>query len=228
MVVFRDLRLSDLIGFEYRHWHGRDAASNLIGELERIARESPQEETPLVAVILDGENAWEHFPYNGFYFLSDLYQGLRAHSAIRTWTFSGYLGQPATAARRTLPALKAGSWVQGNLLTWIGTPAKNRAWDLLCSAKQSFDLVIASGRLSTAAQDAARRQLSDCEGSDWFWWLQDGSPSPAILAFDHLFRAKLAHLYRLLGLPVPARLDEPICRGDGEGGGAAAMRRSDA
>ncbi len=227
-LFFRDDRLSDLIGFEYRNWHGRDAASNLIGELERIAGEAPQGETPLVAVILDGENAWEHFPYNGFYFLSDLYQGLRAHGSIRTWTFGGYLAQHAAAASRTLPALKAGSWVQGNLLTWIGTPAKNRAWDLLCGAKQSFDLVISSGRLSAAAQDAARRQLSDCEGSDWFWWLQDGSASPAMLAFDRLFRAKLAHLYRLLGLPVPIRLADPICRADGEGGSAAAMRRSGA
>lgn len=226
VVFFRDDRLSDLIGFEYRRWHGRDAASNLIGELERIAREAPQGETPLVAVILDGENPWEHFPYNGFYFLSDLYQGLRAHAAIRTWTFSSFLARHGAAGTRTLPALKAGSWVQGNLLTWIGTPAKNRAWDLLCSAKQSFDLVISSGRLSAAAQDAARRQLSDCEGSDWFWWLQDGSPSPAMLAFDRLFRAKLAHLYRLLGLPAPIRLAEPICRGDAEGDSAAAMRRS--
>jgi len=29
--------------------------------------------------------------------------------------------------------------VYGNFSTWIGSADKNRAWDLLCAAKQSFD-----------------------------------------------------------------------------------------
>jgi len=34
-----------------------------------------------VSIILDGENAWEHYPENGYYFLSALYQRL---AGIRT------------------------------------------------------------------------------------------------------------------------------------------------
>jgi len=55
-------KLSDRIGFEYQKWHGSDAAANFIGELECIAADAPQDERPLVSVILDGENAWEHYP----------------------------------------------------------------------------------------------------------------------------------------------------------------------
>ncbi len=35
---FRDDRLSDLIGFEYCKWHGKDAAAHFVGELERNPR----------------------------------------------------------------------------------------------------------------------------------------------------------------------------------------------
>lgn len=227
-VLFRDDRLSDLVGFEYRRWHGRDAAAHLVGELERIGREAPAGTEPLVAVILDGENPWEYYPYNGFYFLSALYEQLEKHPMIRTCTPAEYLARPAAPAPERLAALKAGSWVQGTLLTWIGTPAKNRAWDLLCSAKRSFDLVVASGRLDAEALALARAQLADCESSDWFWWLEDGSANPAVADFDRLFRRKLGYLYRLLGLPAPARLEEPLCSPGERTDGAATMRRAGA
>ncbi|MDW8468585.1 MAG: glycoside hydrolase family 57 protein [Burkholderiales bacterium] len=224
-LFFRDDRLSDLVGFEYRRWHGRDAAAHLVGEVERIGREARAAEPPVVAVILDGENPWEHYPYNGFYFLSALYETLEKHPTIRTRTPSEVLAHTEPPAR--LSALKAGSWVQGTLLTWIGAPAKNRAWDLLCAAKHSYDLVVASGRLEPAAREAARAQLAECEGSDWFWWFEDGSANPAVAAFDRLFREKLAHLYRLLALPVPAPLAQPICAPGDRADGASAMRRAD-
>jgi alpha-amylase/alpha-mannosidase (GH57 family) len=63
-VFFRDEKLSDLIGFEYAKWHGRDAAQHFVDQLGRIRDEAPPGETPLVCVMLDGENAWEHYPYN--------------------------------------------------------------------------------------------------------------------------------------------------------------------
>jgi len=72
-VFFRDERLSDLIGFEYSRWHGRDAAYHFVAQLEALAAQAPREETPLVCVMLDGENAWEYYPYNAYYFFEDLY-----------------------------------------------------------------------------------------------------------------------------------------------------------
>ncbi|MET0216843.1 MAG: glycoside hydrolase family 57 protein [Burkholderiales bacterium] len=228
---FRDDRLSDLIGFEYCRWHGSDAAAHFVGELEAIAHAAPEGEVPLVSVILDGENAWEFYPYNGFYFLSELYARLQAHSSIRTTTYGDWLeeptrtGQPRKAIGE-LPGLAAGSWVYGNLATWIGSAEKNHAWDLLVQAKQSSDLVLGSGRLTDEEQRAALVQLASCESSDWFWWFGDYNPAHAVASFDHLFRRNLSHLYRLLKLPVPEGLSHPISIGGGAPEAGGAMRRS--
>jgi alpha-amylase/alpha-mannosidase (GH57 family) len=229
---FRDDRLSDLIGFEYSRWHGRDAANHFIEQIAGIAQQAAEGETPLVSVILDGENAWEYYPYNGFYFLDELYSALEAHEQIRTTTYSDYLKRCATqpspdcAATHELESIVAGSWVYGNFSTWIGSPDKNRAWDLLCAAKQSFDMVMSSGRLSPAEQEAAEKQLCSCESSDWFWWFGDYNPRHSVASFDRLFRHNLTELYRLLKLPPPISLLEPISLGGGSPEVGGAMRRA--
>jgi len=232
LCFFRDERLSDLIGFEYASWHGSDAAANFVQQLEAIANAAPRTERPTVSVILDGENAWEHYPYNAFYFFSELYGQLESHKRIRPQTFSSCVQQrtPAAADGRSvtgeLPGITAGSWVYGNLSTWIGSAQKNHAWDLLASAKQSFDMVIGSARLDAQRAAAAREQLADCEGSDWFWWFGDYNPAEAVASFDRLFRAKLSNLYRLLELPIPSVLGSPIGHGGGHPEAGGAMRRS--
>lgn len=224
-VFFRDDRLSDLIGFEYAKWNSRDAAANLVGELETIAAAAGDGETPLVSVILDGENCWEYYPYNGFYFLEALYQSLESHPVIRTTTYRDVLAEAGRPVQ-PLDHLTAGSWVHGDFATWIGSSEKNHAWDLLCEAKQSFDLVVASGRLGEAQMSAGLRQLGACEASDWFWWLGDYNPQFAVASFDSLYRADLGNLYRLLGLPPPAGLAQPLGRGAGHPEAGGAMRRA--
>jgi len=222
---FRDDRLSDLIGFEYAKWHSDEAAVNFVEELDGIRRAAPSGSRPVVSIILDGENAWEYYPYNGFYFLDSLYAALETHEGIATTTYAALLDEGRDAA--PLPALVAGSWVYGNLATWIGSPDKNRAWDLLCSAKARYDEAFAAGKLSGAQREAAERQLADCEASDWCWWFGDYNPSESVIAFDVLYRAKLANLHRLLGFDPPAELDIPISRGgDSAGGTEGAMRRA--
>ncbi len=230
---FRDDRLSDLIGFEYSGWNGKDAALNFVAQLEEIALQASADETPLVSIILDGENAWEYYPYNGYHFLNDLYSALQAHPEIRTTTYRDYLdnhdteGGHGCTKEGELPRLVAGSWVYGTFSTWIGSPDKNRAWDLLCVAKQSYDLIVAGGHLNEAELRAAEKQLASCESSDWFWWFGDYNPSHAVESFDRLYRHNLMRLYQLLKLPVPAALNNPISHGGGssepEAGGA--MRR---
>ncbi len=224
-VFFRDEKLSDLIGFEYAKWHGRDAAQHFVDQLARIRDEAPAGETPLVCVILDGENAWEHYPYNAYYFFEDLYGLIAAQPWLATTTFTDWLARHPERIG-TLPALVAGSWVYGTFSTWIGDPAKNRAWDLLCAAKQAYDLVMESGRLDEAARRAAETQLAVCEGSDWFWWLGDYNPRAAVESFDALFRANLARLYDLLHLPQPHELGVPISSGGGTPEGGGTMRRA--
>ncbi|MBI3149666.1 MAG: glycoside hydrolase [Betaproteobacteria bacterium] len=224
-VFFRDERLSDLIGFEYARWHGRDAAAHFLEGLRRIRAEVPAEGRAVVTVALDGENAWEHYPYNGYYFFEDLYSVLEAAPDLRCTTFTTYLNQGLDGGG-VLPTLTAGSWVYGNFSTWIGDEAKNRAWDLLCVAKQAYDLVLASGRLDAAARAKAEAQLAVCEGSDWFWWFGDYNPQEAVRSFDTLFRANLGQLYQLLHLPLPEELITPIAQGRGTPEGGGSMRRA--
>ena len=212
-LFFRDDRLSDQIGFEYSKWHGCDAAAHFVAQLETIAAAAPEGEVPLVSIILDGENAWEYYPYNGYYFFDDLYGLLEAHPSIRTSTYADVLGDASRPAPSRLPRLTAGSWVYGTLCTWIGDPAKNHAWDLLCAAKQSYDQIVASGRLSADEVAAAEAQLAVCESSDWFWWFGDYNPGPAVIGFDRLFRHNLTNLYRCLHLAPPAQLAVPISTG---------------
>lgn len=227
---FRDDHLSDLIGFEYSRWHGKDAANHFVDQILAIAEQADEGETPVISVILDGENAWEYYPYNGFYFLDELYTALESNSRIRTTTYTEYLkdceASEASGYAHDLESIVAGSWVYGNFSTWIGSTDKNRAWDLLCVAKQSFDMVMASDRLNPAEQEAAEKQLRSCESSDWFWWFGDYNPSHSVSSFDRLFRHNLTELYHLLKLHPPMNLFEPISQGGGNPEAGGAMRRA--
>ncbi|WP_455231300.1 glycoside hydrolase [Geopseudomonas aromaticivorans] len=220
-LFFRNEALSDMIGFEYAKWHGRDAAEHFMREANALHGQDPRN---LIPVFLDGENAWEYYSYNGWYFFNNLYAALEQSDTIRTVTLS-----QAAAAHRDrrvrLPRLTAGSWVFGTLSTWIGSPDKNRAWELLCTAKQCTDRVLDSGRPSAERRAQILRCLSGCESSDWFWWLGDYNSPHAVASFDLLFRDNLKALYRLLELPVPASLEHPISHG-GAAESAGTMRRA--
>lgn len=201
---FRDDQLSDLIGFTYSNWHADDAVANLIHHLEEIAKCCATENDAVAAIIMDGENAWEHYPYNGFYFLQGLYRRLANHPKIRLTTFS----QCLEYQRNPLSRLVAGSWVYGNLTTWIGSPEKNRAWEMLVAAKETFDQTV--GELEPQQANAAARQLAVCEGSDWFWWPGGDNPRGTVADFDILYRRQLSALYQLLNQPVPDDLAHPF------------------
>jgi alpha-amylase/alpha-mannosidase (GH57 family) len=217
---FREDRLSDLIGFTYSSWRGDDAANNLVQELAQMAKGPSQ----AVLIALDGENAWEYYPFNGYWFLNALYAGLATNPQLELMTLSQCLArgiQPLPLQRVT-----AGSWVHGTLATWIGDTAKNLAWDLLCEAKLAFDEVLGQGTLDAAARTAATRQLALCESSDWFWWLGDYNPAEAVGQFDQLFRRQLLNLYQLLGRGAPEALSRPIATGSGDMENGGVMRRA--
>jgi alpha-amylase/alpha-mannosidase (GH57 family) len=220
---FRDDYLSDLIGFEYKGWFAEDAVRHFLHALDERERHS-SDANQVVTVILDGENAWEYYPYNGWYFLTELYQALAEHPTIRVTTFSEYLDLfPDNVAE--LPVMTAGSWVYGDFTTWMGDAAKNRAWDLLCAAKTAYDQRMAAGTLPKQVEREAELQLRSCESSDWFWWFGDYNPGDSVQAFDKLYRSKLTRLYRLLGLPIPAALCVSLCRGGGPAESGGVMRR---
>lgn len=223
---FRDDRLSDMIGFEYARWHGEDAVRHFVAELERIRNTFRADDEGIVSIIMDGENAWECYPYNGYYFLQSLYRVLSDHPHIRMTTFSEAVKTLRPKSVGELPGVVAGSWVYGTFSTWIGSPDKNRAWDLLCAAKQHFDLVVASGRLDAGRQALAYKQLANCESSDWFWWFGDYNSPESVASFDKLYRDNLAYLYELLELPVPQALSQPISVGGGQPALGGTMRRA--
>ena len=220
---FRDDGLSDLIGFTYSDWHADDAVGNLIEHLENIAASTREQDNPLVSIILDGENAWEHFPENAYYFLNTLYQRLSEHADLKMTTYSEYL-----AADRNQPDIKklvSGSWVYGTFSTWIGDKDKNRGWDMLGDAKKIFDMTVAENELSGEQMLAARHQLSICEGSDWFWWFGDYNSADTVSDFERLYRVHLSNLYTMLGKEPPEYLSSVFAHGGGSPVQSGVMRK---
>ncbi len=218
---FRDDGLSDLIGFTYAKWHADDAVSNLISHLDSIAS-THDTSNSVVSIILDGENAWEYYPNNGYYFLSALYERLSVHPRLHMTTFSDCLESLPPAKK--LETLVAGSWVYGTFSTWIGDDDKNLAWDRLCDAKRAFDIALASGRLTDGRCAALEKQLAVCEGSDWFWWFGGYNPADTVSDFELLFRRHLANLYRLMDESIPEELSLVLSRGSGAPAQGGVMR----
>lgn len=220
---FRDDNLSDLIGFTYSGWNENDAVNNLLHHIENIRKACGYKKDTIIPIILDGENCWEYYANNGYDFLLSLYKKLSNHPDINFTTFRDYLKHHKNVTK--LPTLVSGSWVYGTLSTWIGDPAKNRAWDLLCQAKADFDRVTKSKALDPEVLQKAEEQLAICEGSDWFWWFGDYNPAESVSDFDHLYRTHLKNLYRFLGEPTPSDLDEVISQGGGDPENDGVMRR---
>ncbi|NOQ63141.1 MAG: glycoside hydrolase [Methyloprofundus sp.] len=218
---FRDDGLSDLIGFKYSTWQANDAIGELIHHIETIA--ASESSDSVVSIIMDGENAWDHYRANGYHFLSGLYKRLAEHEHIELTTFSECLAQKVEV--KELPQLMAGSWVYGTFSTWIGDRDKNRGWDMLGEVKKCFDLVMASGRLTAEEVTAAEIQLAVCEGSDWFWWFGDYNAEQAVSSFEKQYRLNLANLYRTLGEAIPTYLSLSFTQGSGAPAMGGTMRK---
>ncbi|MEN8259054.1 MAG: glycoside hydrolase family 57 protein [Pseudomonadota bacterium] len=217
---FRDDGLSDLIGFEYSTWHADDAVADFINHLENIADHT--NDNSVVTIIMDGENAWEHYPENAYYFLNSLYHRLASHPRLELSTFAECVDE--NKSQTQLPGLVAGSWVYGTFSTWIGDVDKNRGWDMLGDVKWCFDKITTLGRISDEQLKKAEHQLAICEGSDWFWWFGDYNPEEAVSSFECQFRLNLANLYQLLGEEPPSYLAEVFTHGSGSPLMGGAMR----
>src|SRR5690606_38926440 len=118
-ILFRDLELSDRVGFTYSGMPGDQAARNLVEYLGRAYEALGEAAAEKVVVIaLDGENAWEYYENDGKLFFHTLYRLLSEDERFRTVTVSEYLeAHPATAE---IDTLWTGSWISDNLETWIG------------------------------------------------------------------------------------------------------------
>ena len=222
-LFFRNEHLSDLIGFEYANWHGRDAAQHFMGELQAVhagGRQQPDHCLPRRRERLGV------LPVQRLVLLFRPLRRAREEPGDPHRDAAPRQPREHHGRRQRLPRLTAGSWVYGTLSTWLGHTDKNRAWDLLCEVKQSVDRALESGRLTPAERAAVLHRLAVCESSDWFWWLGDYNSPQSVASFDSLFRDNLRSLYRLLQLPAPASLDHPISHGAGSPESGGTMRRA--
>jgi alpha-amylase/alpha-mannosidase (GH57 family) len=201
--AFRDHRLSDLIGFEYAGWTAAGAADDFVHRLveagRRFSAASGGAEAT-VFVILDGENAWEHYDGQGRPFLRALYGRLSSHPELYTVT----MAEACAGASERLPSIFPGSWINGDFYIWIGHPDDHRAWGQLVDARRALESPPPG--LSEQSLARAREEMLIAEGSDWFWWYGDDHSSEHDLEFDELFRRHVRNVYRALEKPIPEEL----------------------
>lgn len=211
-LVFRDHRLSDLIGFVYSGMPAQDAAHHLIKNIKDSSQSVLSKgNSPIVSIILDGENAWEYYPQSGREFLRRFYDALQHDSQIEPTTISEAIGRHKKADFGRLHHLVPGSWIDANFNVWIGAPEDNLAWDLLAEARDYYDRN--AHRVSEAQRQIAWEELLIAEGSDWNWWYGPEHHSANDGDFDELYRKHLANVYHALdGIP-PEELNAPILRG---------------
>jgi len=202
-VFFRDRELSDRIGFAYRSISAEAAVRDLV-EYAHTVRARLPDGPAVMTVALDGDNPWQGYGDFGDAFLRGLYRRLAEEPGLELTTFSAYLDRHPPADR--LARLAAGSWIHGDLTTWIGDPPQNRAWELLARARA--DLAVAEP--DPAAAPIAWASLHAAEGSDWFWWYGHRHHSNEDAEFDRTFRTHLANAYRARGADVPAPFAAPI------------------
>mgnify|MGYP000895478389 CR=1 FL=1 len=213
MMVFRDSVISDKVGFTYSQTPGQEAAADVMQRLENIRAELKAEGATgphLVSIILDGENAWEYYPYDGKEFLNALYQELSESETVRTVTPSEYLEM--FPEQQSLPTLFSGAWFSQNYDTWIGEPEETLAWNYLGKTRK-FLAEYETGKAAPPSEDAlqqAFQYMYFAEGSDWFWWYGADQDSGNDSYFDEGFRSLLAKVYESLDEPVPTYVKVPI------------------
>jgi alpha-amylase/alpha-mannosidase (GH57 family) len=136
--LFRDRVLSDRIGFTYASWPAEAAADDFVARLVeggRRFRARSHDEEAVIPIVLDGENAWEHFEGGGRPFLRALYSRLTRHPELTTVTMAEACRQPGV----TLDGIFPGSWIDANFFIWIGHADDRRAWSQLADARQALE-----------------------------------------------------------------------------------------
>jgi alpha-amylase/alpha-mannosidase (GH57 family) len=209
-IIFRDHQISDLIGFVYSGWDSKRAAEDLINRLIQVHASVPKDKLHLLCIILDGENAWEHYKNDGHDFLRYLYEGLSHEDRLKTVKVSEYLNEYDRG--ETLSRLHAGSWINANYRVWIGHEEDNRAWDYLTETRD--DLGVFQKLHPEKNLSEAWKAIYVAEGSDWNWWYGDEHTTETQQDFDELFRLNLIKAYKEMGKEVPQHLFVPVPRED--------------
>lgn len=204
-IFFRDKQLSDLIGFTYSGWDGKDAAVDFIGRLRSIYNDCGFD--PIIPIVLDGENAWEFYENNAFEFFTSLYESIEKADWIEC-VRAVELFSDNNCINVELPHIRSGSWIYGTFSTWIGQNEKNKAWEILSITKEFVNENIK--KLPQNKANAVQKELMIAEGSDWFWWYGDDHYTPLADQFDMLFRKHLINIYDIFNEKPPVAILTPI------------------
>jgi alpha-amylase/alpha-mannosidase (GH57 family) len=161
-LLFRDREISDLVSFEYWRWPEKDAVSHLLAKLGEKSKGLPDK--AICVIALDGENPWAGYRENGVPFLRELYSRILEHPGVTPIHLEKYLAQAEPADELEIVP---GTWL-GSFSKWVGSPAKNAAWDLLSRTREEF---------------GPSQEVYIAEGSDWFWWFGEEN----VAEFEALF-----------------------------------------
>jgi alpha-amylase/alpha-mannosidase (GH57 family) len=210
-MFFRDNELADLIGFEYSGMSGGAAADDFMNRLRTIkdALDTQGVAGPkVVTIVVDGENAWEHYDNDGKDFLNALYADLSDADWVTTATPSEIIDAFPDAIE-PLPDVFPASWFQPNFATWIGEAEEARAWDYLFEVRDDLKKTTSDG-VDDAAYAQAFTSMMFAEGSDWFWWYGSDQDSGDDRYFDTAFRELIGKVYDDLGQDRPGYVRVPI------------------
>lgn len=211
--IFRDHFISDLIGFKYANWKSEDAANDLIMRLEKIAQQFEKSEIaspPIVSIILDGENCWEHYYRDGLNFLRTLYDKLNSHPKISTTTITDFINK--YPPKKSINNIFTGSWIFHNFDIWIGHKEDIQYWEYLNETRTKVmeKILSESHDISNEDKENAYKCLLIAEGSDWAWWYGDDHSSGSDEEFDQLFRDHLINACKAVKIEIPPKLFVPI------------------
>jgi alpha-amylase/alpha-mannosidase (GH57 family) len=210
-VFFRDRVLSDLIGFDYQSYDIEQAVDDFVNRLCRIRdRIQNYEGDHCVSIILDGENAWEHYPDGGFSFLKHLFSSISKCNGLYLNTFSDYLKINKNICPNSVDHLLSGSWIDGDFGIWIGQQEENQGWAYLKDASDMLSSENVKSMMSSEDYRIAKRYLRAAQGSDSFWWFGDVHYTAEKAEFDSIFRELLINAYKSAGITVPRYLYKAI------------------
>ncbi|MCX7972614.1 MAG: glycoside hydrolase family 57 protein [bacterium] len=182
--------IHDKIGWDYGYYRGKpdgyEAAKDFINFIKSQKHYNgvPENEPIYITNTCDGENVWTYYQNDGKDFLMALYDLLQKEERIKTMTPKEYITQIKPIEKQwELEPLATGSWVYGDLTTWIGEDSENRGWYLLNKLRQEFIKIpyikeITNNLIQEPPKEdrekyylfKAWHSVFAAEGSDWFWW----------------------------------------------------------
>ncbi|MCS7243639.1 MAG: glycoside hydrolase family 57 protein [Candidatus Calescibacterium sp.] len=183
--------IHDKVGWDYGYYRGKadgyEAAKDFINYIKSQKHYNgvPENEPIYITNTCDGENVWTYYQNDGKDFLMALYDLLQKEEKIKTMTPKEYITTVKPVDKQwELEPLATGSWVYGDLTTWIGEESENKGWYLLNKLRQEFIKIpyikeITNNLIEEPNIEKDREKhylfkawhtLFAAEGSDWFWW----------------------------------------------------------